>query len=70
MLAGWSAVTLVGGEVAEADPAVLVASSDKIRKELKWKPKYPQLDQIVSTAWEWMQTHPHGYAELTTTKSH
>jgi UDP-glucose 4-epimerase len=52
------------------DPAVLVASSDKIRKELNWKPKYPQLDQIVSTAWEWMQTHPHGYVELATTKSH
>ena len=51
------------------DPAVLVASSDKIRKELNWKPKYPQLDQIVSAAWEWMQTHPHGYAELATTKS-
>ena len=51
------------------DPAVLVASSDKIRKELNWKPKYPQLDQIVSTAWDWMQTHPHGYAELATTKS-
>jgi UDP-glucose 4-epimerase len=51
------------------DPAVLVASSDKIRKELNWKPKYPQLDQIVSTAWEWMQTHPQGYAELATTKS-
>ncbi|HEX4663512.1 MAG TPA: UDP-glucose 4-epimerase GalE [Terriglobales bacterium] len=51
------------------DPAVLVASSDKIRKELKWRPKYPELDQIVSTAWDWMQKHPHGYAELATTKS-
>jgi UDP-glucose 4-epimerase len=51
------------------DPAVLVASSDKIRKELKWRPKYPELDQIVSTAWDWMQKYPHGYAELATTKS-
>lgn len=44
------------------DPAVLVASSEKIRKELNWKPAYPQLDQIIGTAWEWMLTHPEGYS--------
>ncbi|MFL6389501.1 MAG: UDP-glucose 4-epimerase GalE [Terriglobales bacterium] len=44
------------------DPAVLVASSEKIRKELNWQPKYPQLDQIIESAWNWMQEHPHGYA--------
>ena len=46
------------------DPAVLVASSEKIRRELGWKPKYPKLDDIVASAWDWMQEHPHGYAEL------
>ena len=46
------------------DPAVLVASSERIRKELKWNPKHPELDAIVSSAWEWMQKHPHGYSEL------
>ena len=43
------------------DPAVLVASSDKIQKELKWKPRYVQLQTIVQTAWEWHQKHPSGY---------
>ena len=51
------------------DPAVLVASSEKIRKELAWSPKYPKLDDIVASAWEWMQQHPHGYAELAGTRS-
>jgi UDP-glucose 4-epimerase len=46
------------------DPAVLVASSDKIRRELNWRPKYPDLETIVSSAWEWLQKHPYGYAEL------
>ncbi|HKF50601.1 MAG TPA: UDP-glucose 4-epimerase GalE [Terracidiphilus sp.] len=35
------------------DPAVLVASSEKAVRELGWKPKYTQLDDIVRTAWEW-----------------
>jgi len=43
------------------DPAVLVASSAKIRKELGWKPKYQNLSDIVGSAWNWLQTHPHGY---------
>ncbi len=37
------------------DPAVLVASSDKIASELGWKPKYTKLDDIVLSAWEWHQ---------------
>jgi UDP-glucose 4-epimerase len=51
------------------DPAVLVAGSDKIKKELKWNPKHPNLDEIVASAWEWMLKHPHGYAELANTRS-
>jgi UDP-glucose 4-epimerase len=43
------------------DPAVLVASSDKIRAELGWKPEKPELEAMISDAWEWMQTHPSGY---------
>jgi UDP-glucose 4-epimerase len=38
------------------DPAVLVASSEKIKSELGWKPKFAELDQIVASAWEWHQT--------------
>jgi UDP-glucose 4-epimerase len=37
------------------DPAVLVASSEKAIKELGWKPKYTELDEIVRTAWIWHQ---------------
>ena len=44
------------------DPATLIASSEKIRAELGWEPRYPSLDQIVGSAWEWHRRHPHGYA--------
>jgi UDP-glucose 4-epimerase len=37
------------------DPAVLVASSEKIKAELGWKPQFAELDQIISSAWEWHQ---------------
>jgi UDP-glucose 4-epimerase len=43
------------------DPAVLVASSDRIRSELGWKPEKPELEAMISDAWDWMQTHPNGY---------
>ncbi|HET9221339.1 MAG TPA: UDP-glucose 4-epimerase GalE, partial [Roseiflexaceae bacterium] len=43
------------------DPAVLVASSEKIRRELGWQPRYTTLDQIIGSAWEWHSRHPEGY---------
>lgn len=43
------------------DPAVLYAAPDKARRELKWTPRFPELDAIVRTAWDWHQQHPHGY---------
>ena len=43
------------------DPPALVASSDKIRKELGWKPEKPELDAMISDAWAWMRAHPDGY---------
>ncbi len=43
------------------DPAILIASSEKIRRELGWQPKYTSLEEIVKTAWEWHSSHPHGY---------
>jgi UDP-glucose 4-epimerase len=39
----------------EGDPAVLVASSEKIKQELGWRPKFADLDTIVASAWEWQQ---------------
>ncbi len=49
------------------DPAVLVASSEKIRQELGWKPRFPGLYDIVASAWEWMRKHPSGYSRQTST---
>ena len=46
------------------DPAILVASSARIQRELGWRPQYPGLDTIVSSAWEWHQRHPHGYSPV------
>jgi UDP-glucose 4-epimerase len=37
------------------DPAVLVASSEKIRTELGWEPRFPELADIVGSAWRWLQ---------------
>ena len=45
------------------DPAQLVASSEKIKKELGWTPKYPKLESIIQSAWNWHRTHPNGYAD-------
>ena len=43
------------------DPTVLYAASQKAQAELHWKPRWPDLESIVRTAWEWHRTHPHGY---------
>ena len=43
------------------DPAVLIASSKKIRRELGWQPRFPDLKSIVESAWQWHRKHPDGY---------
>jgi len=43
------------------DAPRLVASSKKIRKELGWRPKFPKLEQIIASAWEWHSEHPQSY---------
>lgn len=43
------------------DPAVLVASSEKIRRELGWSPRFEDLRAIIESAWDWMLSHPEGY---------
>jgi len=45
----------------DGDPAALVASSEKIRRELGWAPRYPELEEIIRSAWEWKRAHPGGY---------
>jgi len=41
------------------DPASLVASSEKIRAELGWQPRYPELEDIVRSAWHYLQSNVH-----------
>lgn len=43
------------------DPARLVASSDKAKKVLGWKPVHDSLEEIIASAWKWHKNHPHGY---------
>ena len=43
------------------DPAVLVASSHRAKEELGWKPKFPELESIIASAWKWMKEHLKGY---------
>ncbi len=50
------------------DPAVLVASSEKIKRELGWQPRFAELETIVRSAWEWLQGHPRGYAGASATE--
>jgi UDP-glucose 4-epimerase len=45
----------------EGDAAVLVASSEKIRRQLGWCPRFPDLEAIIGSAWAWKQAHPNGY---------
>lgn len=47
----------------EGDPAVIIASSDKARKELQWKPVHTRLETIIESAWKWHLSHPNGYKE-------
>jgi UDP-glucose 4-epimerase len=45
------------------DAPVLTADAGKARRELNWKIKWPELEGIVSTAWEWHNSHPDGYPD-------
>ncbi len=45
------------------DPAVLIASSEKIKRDLGWQPKFQDLRLIVESAWDWLSEHPRGYEE-------
>ena len=43
------------------DAPRLVASSEAIKRDLGWSPRFSDLRQIVASAWEWQRTHPNGY---------
>lgn len=43
------------------DPAKLIASSEKAKTILGWKPQHAELEEIIKTAWKWHKNHPKGY---------
>ncbi|HET6407828.1 MAG TPA: UDP-glucose 4-epimerase GalE [Chthoniobacteraceae bacterium] len=45
------------------DPARLIAGSDKIQKELGWKPQYQDIEKIIESAWNWHVKNPGGYGD-------
>jgi UDP-glucose 4-epimerase len=45
------------------DPAVLVASSERIKEDLGWNPQRASLEAMIESAWTWHQNHPNGYGE-------
>jgi UDP-glucose 4-epimerase len=45
------------------DPPRLIASSEKIKRELGWKPQFQSLDAIIESAWKWHQKFPRGYED-------
>jgi UDP-glucose-4-epimerase len=63
-----SAQAITGADISvqvgprrDGDPAVLIASSEVIRREIGWLPQYQDLETIVRSAWTWLQEHPNGY---------
>ena len=46
------------------DPARLIASGEKARKILQWRPRFDDVEKIIATAWTWHSNHPKGYEEV------
>jgi UDP-glucose 4-epimerase len=57
-------IQAVAGDRRPGDPATLIAEAEKIRSELGWDPQYPELEDIIATAWEWHVRHPDGYRSV------
>jgi UDP-glucose 4-epimerase len=45
------------------DPPRLIASSEKIKKELGWRPQFQSLEAIIESAWKWHEKFPRGYQD-------
>jgi UDP-glucose 4-epimerase len=54
-------ITLVESPRRPGDPPALYADSTKAQHELGWKPKFPDVESIVATAWKWHKSHPTGF---------
>jgi UDP-glucose 4-epimerase len=57
------AIPVIESPRRPGDSARLVASSEKIRRELGWKPQHDNMQDIISSAWDWHKSHPKGYEE-------
>jgi UDP-glucose 4-epimerase len=57
------AIPVIESPRRDGDPAVLIASSERIHRELGWEPKFPDLKSIVESAWQWHRAWPDGYAK-------
>ncbi|MFN8557629.1 MAG: UDP-glucose 4-epimerase GalE [Dehalococcoidia bacterium] len=56
-------IPAVIGPRRPSDPAALVASSERARTTLGWRPRFASLESIVESAWRWHRAHPHGYGD-------
>jgi UDP-glucose 4-epimerase len=56
-------IPVVEGERRPGDPAVLVATSEAALESLNWSPRYTDLEEMVSTSWNWRLKHPRGYSK-------
>jgi UDP-glucose 4-epimerase len=54
-------IRVIEGPRRPGDPPALYADSSKAKRELGWKVKFPDIDSIVATAWNWHRSHPGGY---------
>lgn len=54
-------VEITIGPRRDGDPAILVASREKAKRELGWRPERTELEAIISDAWRWHIAHPNGY---------
>jgi UDP-glucose 4-epimerase len=54
-------IPVIEEERRSGDPAVLVASSEKIKRELGWRPQFPKLERIIESAWMWHKRNPEGF---------
>ncbi len=54
-------IPAIEGQRRAGDPAILVASSEKIKRELGWSPKFPELKKVIESAWIWHKKNPYGY---------
>lgn len=56
-------IAVASGQRRAGDPAVLIASPDRARRELGWTPTHTRLETIISSAWEWHRHHPDGFVD-------